>query len=57
MAKVLMHVSAFYDGVTTEAEEEIVCDNGFAQRAVLMGHGDLIIDGAPVDFETACARL
>lgn len=53
MAKVLMHVSAFYDGETTPAGEVVVCDADFAKRTVLFGHGELLVDGAPVDFETA----
>lgn len=57
MARILMHVSAFYDGETTPAGEVLVCDPDFARRTVLMGHGDLLVDGAPVDFEAACERL
>ncbi len=57
MARVLMHVSAYYEGETHEPDAEILCDPGFARRVVLMGHGDLIVDGAPVDFAAACEIL
>ena len=57
MARVLMHVSACYDGETTPAGEVAVVDAEFARRVVLMGHGDLIVYGEPVDFVTACERL
>jgi hypothetical protein len=57
MAKVLMHVSACYDGETTPAGEVLVCDPEFAKRAVLFGHGDLLDAGAPLSFEAACERL
>lgn len=57
MAKVLMHVSAFYDGETTPAGEVLVCDADFARRVVLFGHGDLLDGGTALDFEAACERL
>ena len=57
MAKVLMHVSACYEGETTPAGEVLVCDPEFAKRAVLFGHGDLLEAGEPLGFEAACERL
>lgn len=57
MAKVLLHVSACYDGETTPASEVLVCDAEFAKRVVLFGHGDLLEAGEPLGFEAACERL
>lgn len=57
MAKVLMHVSGYYDGDTLPAGEVAVVDGEYARRAVLLGHADLLVDGAPVDFAAACERL
>lgn len=57
MPSVRVSVSAFYDGQSTPAGGVVVCDAGFAKRTVLFGHGDLLVDGAPVGFEAACAQL
>lgn len=57
MPSVRVSVSAFYDGQTTPAGGVVVCDADFAKRTVLFGHGELLVDDAPVDFETACGRL
>lgn len=57
MAKVLMHVSACYDGESTPAGEVLVCDADFAKRVVLFGHGDLLEAGEPLGFEAACEKL
>ena len=57
MAKVLMKVSGFYDGESSQPGDVVVCDPDYAKRVVLFGHGELLENGAPVSFEVACERL